>query len=77
MDELFAAAAVVAMTIDGFAGQHVGQRGVCGTFAGHHSRRLLERAKSEDKENNGGYAAVGDPEDAAVQVSNAPQVLLC
>ena len=77
MDELAAAAAVVIMAMDCFAGQHVGQRGFCGTVCGHHSQWLLERAKAEDKEHNGGHAAAGDPEDAAVQVSHAPPVLIC
>ena len=55
----------------------MGQRGCCGTFGGHNSQWLLEQAKAEDKENNGSHAAAGDPEDAAVQVFNAPGVLLC
>ena len=77
MDELAAAAAVTKAAIDGFAGQHLGQRGFCGTFRGHYSQWLLECAKAEDKENNGGHAAAGYPEDAAVRVSNASPVLLC
>ena len=76
MDELAAAVAVRKFTIDGFAGQHVGQRCICGTVAGKHSRRLLQSAKAENKENNGGHAAVAYPEDAAVRVSNAPPGLL-
>ena len=76
MDELAAAVAVRKYTIDGFAGQHVGQRCICGTVAGKHSQRLLQSAKAENKENNGGHAAVAYPEDAAVRVSNAPPVLL-
>ena len=51
MDELAAAVAVRKFTIDGFAGQHVGQRCICGTVAGKHSRRLLQSAKAENKEN--------------------------
>ena len=76
MDELAAAAAVTKATIDGFAGQHMGQRGFCGTFRGHYSQWLLERAKAEDKENNGGHAAAGYPDRgcAAVRVSNASPV---
>ena len=51
MDELAAAVAVRKFTIDGFAGQHVAQRCICGTVAGKHSRRLLQSAKAENKEN--------------------------
>ena len=64
MDELAAAVAVRKFTIDGFAGQHVGQRCICGTVAGKHSRRLLQSAKAENKENNGGHAAAGPPHPA-------------
>ena len=72
MDELAAAAAVVIMAMDGFAGQHVGQRGSCGTDNDNDAAMPDVESRTEDKENNSVYAAGGNPEDAPAKVLISP-----
>lgn len=76
MDELAAAAVVVSMATDGFADHEFGQRGTCGTFGTEDAARADVESTPDGKENNMGDAATGDPEDAALKVTNAPQELL-
>ena len=76
MDELAAAAAVVAMTIDDNAGSNVEQRGSCGTCGAADAAMADMDIVAVDKENINGHAAAGAVEDAASKVASAPRVLM-
>ena len=71
-DTLAAAASVVMMTVDANAGVEVGQCGSC--VASIAAAAALPGCEHlvEDKESNAGDAAPRYPEDAALNLSNAP-----
>ena len=69
MDELAAAAAVVTMSVNGYAEAGFEQRPPCGDADGREGQGLPVEGTEADKENNGGDAASGvDVEDAKEQV---------
>ena len=75
MDELAAAAAVVAMSIDSDAEEDLGQRGSSVTVGAGDAAMADVETSADDKENINGHAAVANPEDAPSKVPNAPPVL--
>ena len=75
MDELVAAAAVVAMATNANAREDTGQRGIHVTVGVGDVEMLNDETMSEDKENNSVHAAGQDPEDAASKVTIALQML--
>ena len=76
MDELAAAAAVVAMTTGANAAGDLGQRGCSGTVDVNSSAMPNVETTAEDKENSAGHAASGGPEDAPCKVLNATSRLI-
>ena len=75
MDELAAAAAVVAMATDVNAPEDLGQRDACVNFGVGDVAMADEHNVPEDKENNDVHAAAAEIEDAASKVTIAPRVL--
>ena len=69
MDELAAAAAVVAMATDDFAEEELEQRSFCGTVDAADVDMAAAGLMAEDKENDGAAAAASDPENAASKVT--------
>lgn len=76
MDELAAAAAVVTMSVNGYAEAGFKQRPPCGDADGREGQGLPVEGTEADKENNGGVSASGDVEDAKEQVYFASKVPL-
>ena len=74
MDELAAAAAVVAMPIHDFAEGGFEQRPPGGDANGREGRGLTVEDTEANKESNTGDAASGEGEDATEQVSGARKV---
>ena len=75
MDELAAAAAVVAIATDANALSDLGQRGTCITVSVGDVEMVDAHTVAEDKENNGVHAAGGEIEEAASKVTIAPRML--
>ena len=71
MDELVAAAAVAAITIDSNADEDVAQREARGTVNAGDEAMVDVETIPDDKENTNYHAAAGNPEDAPSQVSSA------
>ena len=76
MDELAAAAAVVAIVTDANAPEDFGQRDICVTAGVAMMQWRHAETSAEDKENIKVHAAAGEPEDAPSEVPNAPPILL-
>ena len=74
MDELAAAAAVVAMAVDGFADQDFGQRECCGSRGDAEWPAPAAESMAENDENDAAQAAADQPGDAASKVPNATRV---
>ena len=72
MDELAAEATVVMRTVDANAGVEVGQRGSCVASIAVAAALPGCESSAEDKESNSGDAAPQYPEDAVLDLSNAP-----
>ena len=72
MDELAAEAAVVMRTVDANAGVEVGQHGSCVASIAVAAALPGCESSAEDKESNSGDAAPQYPEDAVLDLSNAP-----
>ena len=76
MDELAAAAAVVAIATDANAPNDLEQRSFCGNIGDGRVEMLDVETMAEDKENNNVHAAAHEFEDAAFEVASAPPVLI-
>ena len=74
MDALAVAETAVMMTMDANAGVEIGQRGSCGTLITADAALPGVKGSTEDNDNNDGDAADGNPEDAAVKLSNTPRL---
>ena len=72
MDELAAAAAVVAMSIDEFAEEELEQRPPCGVTAGSEAATSIDMTINQDKENDQVDAVQCEVEDGDPEVSKAP-----
>jgi len=76
MDELAAAAAVVAMSIDDFAEEDFGQRQPCGVTTGSDAATSIDMSIEQDKENFVVDAAPCEVGDSNREVSNSPTLQL-
>ena len=76
MDELAAAAAVVAMSIDDFAEEEFEQRPPCGVTAGGGAAMSIDVCIEQDKENVIVDAARCEVGDGDPEVSNSPALQL-
>ena len=77
MDELAAAAAVVAMSIDDFAEEDFEQHPPCGGTAGGDAATSNDTTIEQDKENVRVDAARCEVGDGNLEVSNSPTLQLC
>ena len=73
-NELGAVAAGLAVSGDDYAEADLEQRTLCGNDDGHDGCGLAVEDMKADKESNGGDAASGEGEDAALKPSNAPRL---